>query len=132
MAWKFYVYEIERGGRVIYVGKGCGRRASVSAKERGGVANLIAYFRHEVAALAFEKARIAERLLEGRGLENVASGNAVPWAKRTDTQQMAREVLEWLASRVGRWIKAGRVEELASILNMPRVELLSLHQKFGA
>lgn len=131
MAWKYYVYEVERDGRVVYVGKGCGRRLSVSARARDGRASIVAYFKHEEFALQFERRRIAERLREGCRLENIASGNAIAWWKRTDTKQMATEVLEWVAARVGRWIKAGKVDELSRILKMPSDELIALHQRFG-
>lgn len=128
---RFYVYEIERDGEVIYVGKGCGKRHLQSAKERGGAAVIVAYFMTEAAALDFERERIAERLRDGKRLLNVLMGNRMPWNRRTDTQEMAREVLQWVAARAGRWIKAGRVEELASRLSIPSADIVSLHQRFG-
>lgn len=129
--WPFYVYEIMDGGRVVYVGKGSGRRCFVSAKERGGRAVILAHFRHPEWALAFERERIAERLAEGCVLKNVAYGVSAPWGQRTDTQAMAREVLEWFAARIGCWINAGRVEELGQILRMEKDDLVAIHQRFA-
>jgi hypothetical protein len=129
--WKFYVYEIIADGAVVYVGKGCGKRAKVSGKERGGNPVVVAHFRHPEWALSFERERIAQRLAEGCKLLNITHGAALPWYQRTDTKEMAREVLVWMAGRVGRWIAAGRVAELARIIKMPVHELVALHQKFG-
>jgi len=130
--WRFFVYEIVVDGRVVYVGKGQQERANASARRFGGKPVIVAYFKEEWDALAFERKRIAERMAEGCALKNVLHGNHIPWEKRTDTQQMAREVLQWVAGRVGRWQKAGKIDQLSKIVRVPREELISLHQRFGA
>jgi len=129
--WRWYVYEIVRGERVIYVGKGSGDRCLVSAKEKCGDAVKIASFKHEEHAYVFERARIKERLAEGFNLLNVSNGTKLPWQKRTDTRAYAREALEEVAWRFGRWIKAGRLSELASRIRMPESQILSVYQTFG-
>lgn len=131
-AWRYYVYEVRRGESVVYVGKGCGRRGAYSAKARGGCLEIVAYFKHEAHALQFERERIASRIREGHRLQNIANGNAVSWWRRTDSREMAREVLEETARKVGTWIKAGKLDALSQRLKMPEYELVSLYQQFGS
>lgn len=131
LGWKFYVYEIMRDERVVYVGKGCGKRAFVSAKERQGAVRFIAYFQHEEWALKFERERIAERLKQGYRLLNVSSGGKASWDKRTDTREMARDILESLAWRIGTWVRAGKVAQLSKICRMPEAQLIEIYQAHG-
>lgn len=59
--WRFYVYEITSDdGSVIYVGKGSGRRSSVSAREKGGADRIVAFFNKEKDAYDYEIERISE------------------------------------------------------------------------
>lgn len=129
--WKYYVYEIMRDERVVYVGKGCGKRAYASAKQRQGTVRFIAYFQHEEWALKFERSRIVERLSEGCRLLNVSNGNKPSFNRRTDTREMAREVLESLAWRIGSWIKAGRTAQLSKICGVPEPQLIEIYQAHG-
>lgn len=131
MAWRFYVYEIKRGEDVIYVGKGCRNRGKHSAKERGGSLHIVAYFEHEAAALEFERERIADRLHEGCKLKNIKHGNEISWWRRSDSRQMALEVLEDVARKFGTWIKAGRIKDLSKRVGMTEGQILFIHQEYG-
>lgn len=131
MAWRWYVYEITRGETVVYVGKGTGKRAAQSATKHGGVPIRIAYFEHEEHSYAFERQRIKDRLSEGHPLRNISHGNAIPWWRRTDTRAYALEALQDLAWRIGTWIRAGRLPELARKCRISERELISLHQAYG-
>lgn len=58
---EFYVYSIhDKAGRLIYVGKGLGRRSFNSARRLNGRARIRAVFTSEKQALAFE-ARLIRR-----------------------------------------------------------------------
>lgn len=59
-AWRFYVYALTQFGKVVYVGKGCGRRLHVQRRAHGCDGHEIARFRRERDAYAFEVASIAE------------------------------------------------------------------------
>ena len=61
---KYYVYEVlGEDGRVLYVGKGSGRRMSVSMRERGGSSCVaVRHFASESAAYAFEVKHIAKHI----------------------------------------------------------------------
>ena len=131
MQARWYVYEILRNEAVVYVGKGCGKRFKQSEKQRHGAAVLIAYFWHEEHALAFERARILDRLSDGCRLENIAYGNSASWWKRTDTRQMARDVLGILAHRIGNWKRQNLLHELSRISRIPQEQLLYIHQNFS-
>lgn len=78
MAWRFYVYEIVDGDRVIYVGKGSGDRMYVSAKVRGGEPREVARFKREKDAYAHE----VERISWYTGLLNIHRGGNGSWCKR--------------------------------------------------
>jgi len=129
--WKWYVYEITRGEEVIYVGKGCGKRMFVSAKLKDGEPREVARFSDEAAAYGFEKSLIADRVKNGCILRNVKNGFSMSWEKRTDSRNMAREVLEDLAYKFGRWIKAGKVHVLAARTRIPVWQIFQIHQQFG-
>ena len=131
MTWPYYVYEIERHGQPIYVGKGRGARLNVSARIRGGRPVVIAMFKHEEHALQFEKERIADRLKQGHRLLNVVHGNIIPWQRRTDTQAWAKELMAEFAQRFAHWIKAGRVDDLSTMINMDKKQIIRIYQKFG-
>lgn len=57
---RFYVYSIHRDNRLLYVGKGCGRRHLQSAARLEGKSRVRASFNNEGAALQFER-RLIER-----------------------------------------------------------------------
>ncbi len=57
---EYYVYSIHRDGRLLYVGKGCGRRGLQSAQRLSGRARVRASFTSEKQALSFER-RLIER-----------------------------------------------------------------------
>jgi hypothetical protein len=54
-----YVYAIKAGGHIIYIGKGVGRRAQVSARRCCGKAEILKSFTKEDAAFAYEREMIA-------------------------------------------------------------------------
>ena len=54
-----YVYAIKAGDQIIYIGKGVGRRASVSARRCGGEWEILKSFTKEDAAFAYEREMIA-------------------------------------------------------------------------
>lgn len=61
--WPFYVYELEIGGVVVYVGKGSGGRLAAQTRRigrEGGTGREVARFKQEDAAYSFEMDRIAE------------------------------------------------------------------------
>ena len=58
--WRFYVYVCGDLDAPVYIGKGSGRRASVSAQARGAPATELARFKRECDAYQFEREAIAE------------------------------------------------------------------------
>lgn len=62
--YPFYVYAIMRGPVCVYVGKGSGYRACVSAKRHGGEYTILKKFRDEVDAYDFEVEMISELMPE--------------------------------------------------------------------
>jgi hypothetical protein len=59
-ARRWYVYKILVDGSLAYIGKGCGKRAAVSAKRLRGTPEIIRTYAREWAALRLEKRLIAE------------------------------------------------------------------------
>ena len=99
---KFYVYAVKVDGQIAYVGKGTGRRASVSAKRCNGEWEILKSFAKEDAAFAYEREMIA---LHKPGLNISTGGNggrAVP--KRAPRKP------KWVAEmeRIGTKVYAAR------------------------
>lgn len=55
----WYVYLIKIGYEFAYVGKGCGSRYLISAREKNGIGGIVEYFDKESQALKREKQLIA-------------------------------------------------------------------------
>jgi hypothetical protein len=95
---RFYVYDVlNADGVTIYVGKGSGRRAYVSCRERGGHEfKIVERFASECAAYAKEVARIAEI----KPLLNIAAGgNGSRAIKRRIFKDKWQRTLEAIGSR---------------------------------
>ncbi len=60
MAARFYVYRIFDGFETVYVGKGSGRRLNSQKSKFGMLGEIIAWFKREGDAYAFEIKMIAE------------------------------------------------------------------------
>ncbi len=69
---QYYVYSVQRHGRLIYIGKGLGSRRFESAKRLNGISRLRAVFATELEALRFER-RLIRRF---RPLENFQHARA--------------------------------------------------------
>lgn len=95
---RFYVYDVlDADGVTIYVGKGSGRRAHVSCRERGGCEfKIIERFANECAAYAKEVARISEIK---PALNIAAGGNGSRAIKRRIVRDKWQRTFDAIGSR---------------------------------
>ena len=82
-AWRFYVYALLDAGRVVYVGKGSGRRLHVQKRAHRCDGHEIARFKREKDAYAHEVSLIAELAPE----RNRHPGGNGPRAARQRTER---------------------------------------------
>jgi hypothetical protein len=102
----WYVYFVKIGYEFAYVGKGCGARYLISAKEKGGIAGIVEFFEKESSALRREKQLIAAyrpRLNKTPGGE----GKSYRFKPRRDDRLEARWVREayQAADSYGNWYR---------------------------
>lgn len=78
---KFYVYAIMDGPTVLYVGKGCGRRAYQSSRKHGGEFKIIERLASESKAFERERHWISELLPQNNICPGGNGGRAKPVSK---------------------------------------------------
>jgi hypothetical protein len=96
-AWRFFVYALTEGDRVVYVGKGSGRRLQAQRRKHGCEGHEVARFKREADAYAHEIRLIAE-LSPERNKHPGGSGSRVVNCKPA-TPVWVREI-ERIGSRV--------------------------------
>jgi HEAT repeat protein len=69
----YYVYSVHLDGRLLYIGKGTGKRRLVSAERLGGISRIRAIFDSETKALLFE-ARLIRRFRPIWNIQYVRAG----------------------------------------------------------
>lgn len=97
-----YVYAIKTEGGIVYIGKGTGRRARVSARRCGGEWEIIKAFTSEDAAFAYEREMIALH----KPSMNVATGGNGGRAKPKPEPRKPKWVAEM--ERIGTRVYAAR------------------------
>jgi len=97
-----YVYAVKAEGAIIYIGKGTGNRASVSARRCGGVAEILKRFHREDDAFVYEREMIA---MHAPAMNICAGGNG----GRAKPKPRAKTP-KWLAEieRIGSRVYAAR------------------------
>lgn len=60
MSARWYVYRVQIGSELVYIGKGTGIRYLLSARRLNGIAGILEFFDRERAALKREKELIAK------------------------------------------------------------------------
>jgi len=107
MSARWYVYRVNIGAELVYIGKGCGDRYIGSAKRIGGIAGILEWFRDERKALLREIDLIAKYRPR---LNKTAGGEGRSFTEAFQAAKDARIGIRWereayeKEDRTGNWI----------------------------
>lgn len=104
MSERWYVYRVQVGSELVYIGKGTGLRYLVSARRLNGIAGVLEYFPRERSALKREKELIAQ--LRPR-LNKTAGGEGKSRISRPSDASIERKWAQDAyerAARTGWWL----------------------------
>jgi hypothetical protein len=129
MAARFYVYRIFDGFETVYVGKGSGRRLATQIRNFGLPGEIIAGFKSENDAYAFEIKMISE-LMPTENKHPGGNGNRVcrpierklKWEleiERVGSRRYAAQQL--LQLDISQYLDASKIDAIRQVANGPRL-----------
>lgn len=133
----FYVYAIMDGPTCLYVGKGSGRRAGVSARVHGGAAKIVRYFTREDDAFSFERDLIAEMMPQNNKCPGGNGGRKSPcivppqYRGKLSDREMRRAITEHEEVERGmldlgprRYVARMLLERFGSLIEPSKIEAI--------